>query len=268
MRPLDRAVDDLAAVDPATLDDRTLAEALIELRRVRARLAAVEARLVDAVDTRRPWAPAGYRTTACWLADGDNTALGDARGQVRLARRLRTMPATAAALAAGDITAAHAHRLASLNTAATASVFGDAEEFLVGQARTLRWADFTRACAYRARAARDDQPDADKTTAHLARTPRQRRHDALVEMALRASAAPPDARRPRPLLTILAGYHAFKDICELGDGSLVSPATVAQLLDDAVIERIVFDGPSRVLDLGQARKRIRDRCLHDPHWAT
>ncbi|HEX6165758.1 MAG TPA: DUF222 domain-containing protein, partial [Acidimicrobiales bacterium] len=306
VRPLDAAVDDLAAVDPATLDDRTLTEALVELRRVRARLAAVEARLVDAVDTRRPWAPAGYRTTACWLADSDNTALGDAHGQVRLARRLRTMPGTAAALAAGDITAAHAHRLASLDTAATASVFGDAEEFLVGQARTLRWADFTRACAYWARAARDDRPDPDKTdrdhrhvslhdglrgtglltgeltptakatvraalerierdmfeadwatakaahgeatnTAHLARTPRQRRHDALVEMALRASAAPPDAKRPRPLLTILAGCHAFKDVCELADGSLVSPATVAQVLDDAVIERIVFDGPSRVL---------------------
>ncbi|HEX6420749.1 MAG TPA: DUF222 domain-containing protein [Acidimicrobiales bacterium] len=332
VRPLDAAVDDLAAVDPATLDDRTLTEALVELRRVRARLAAVEARLVDAVDTRRPWAPAGYRTTACWLADSDNTALGDAHGQVRLARRLRTMPGTAAALAAGDITAAHAHRLASLDTAATASVFGDAEEFLVGQARTLRWADFTRACAYWARAARDDRPDPDKTdrdhrhvslhdglrgtglltgeltptakatvraalerierdmfeadwatakaahgeatnTAHLARTPRQRRHDALVEMALRASAAPPDAKRPRPLLTILAGCHAFKDVCELADGSLVSPATVAQVLDDAVIERIVFDGPSRVLDLGQARSftgaarravEVRDRHCQGP----
>jgi hypothetical protein len=332
VRPLDRAVDELAAVDPATLDDHTLSETLIELRRVRARLAAVEARLVAAVDTRRPWAPAGYRSTACWLAASDNTSLGDAHSHVRLARRLRTMPATAAALAAGDITATHAHRLASLNAPATAGPFRDAEEFLVGQARTLGWADFTTACAYWARAARDDQPDPDKadrdhryvaihdglrgtglvtgeltptakatvasaldrierelfeadwaaakavhgeatTTAHLARTPRQRRHDALVEMATRASAAPPDAKRPRPLLTILAGYDAFKDICELADGSLVSPGTVAQLLDDAVIERIVFDGPSRVLDLGRARSfvgaarravEVRDRRCQGP----
>ena len=111
------------------------------------------------------------------------------------------------------------------------------------------------------------------TTAHLARTPRQRRHDALVEMAVRASAAPPDAKRPRPLLTILAGYDAFKDICELADGSLVSPGTVAELLDDAVIERIIFDGPSRVLDLGRARSfvgaarravEVRDRRCQGP----
>jgi hypothetical protein len=59
VRPLDGAVDDVGAVDPAGLDDRSLGEVLVELRRVRARLAAVEARLVDAVDTRRPWAPAG-----------------------------------------------------------------------------------------------------------------------------------------------------------------------------------------------------------------
>ena len=43
---------------------------------------------------------------------------------------------------------------------------------------------------------------------------------------------------------------------ELVDGTLISPATTADLLDDAVIERIVFDGPSRVLDLGHQRSFV------------
>jgi hypothetical protein len=42
-------------------------------------------------------------------------------------------------------------------------------------------------------------------------------------------------------------------MCELADGTLLSPGTVASLLDEAAIERIVFDGPSRVIDVGRAR---------------
>lgn len=44
------------------------------------------------------------------------------------------------------------------------------------------------------------------TADDLPRTPTQRRHDALVEMARRATAAPPGARRPRPLVTVLVDY--------------------------------------------------------------
>jgi hypothetical protein len=312
MQPLDAAVDDLAARDPAGLDAHQAAEMVVDLRRVQARLAAVEAGLVDRVDRARPWADHGYRTTANWLASTDNTRLDDARSGVRLARRLRTMPATSAALAAGDITAAHADRLAALAGPSTAAAFAEAEELLVGQARTMRWADFTKACAYWARSARDEDPDPDRsdhehrcvslhdglrgtgllsgeltpvakatvrealerierelfeadwaaaraehgdaaTTAHLARTPRQRRHDALVQMATRSATAPAHGKRPRPLISVLVGYDAFARICELADGTLLGPATVAGLLDQAVIERVVFDGPSRVLDLGRAR---------------
>ena len=313
VQPLDTAVDELVGVDVAGLDDGTVADALVELRRVRARLAAVEARLLDAVDTRRPWASIGFRSTATWLADSDNTALGDGHDDVRLARRLRTMPATAAALAAGDITAAHAQRLAVLNAPDVAAAFAEAEELLVGQARTMRWADFVKALAYWLRQAREDRdPDPDRadrdhrhvtldeglrgtgllsgeltplgkaevssalerierelfesdwaaaraehgeaaTLADLARTPRQRRHDALVEMARRAVTAPAGGKRPKPLLSILGGYDAFAKVCELGDGTVISPGTAASTLDEAMIERVVLDGPSRVLDLGHQR---------------
>jgi hypothetical protein len=313
VEPLDAAVDALAALEADGLDGPGAAEVLVEVRRVRARLAAFEARLVARVDRARPWADEGYRSTAGWLAASDNSCMGDARADVRLARRLGSMSATAAALAGGDITAAHARRLATLAGPDTAGAFADAEQFLVGQARTMRWADFTRACAYWLRHARpDDEDERDRadhehrnvslrdglrgtgllsgeltpvskatvrsalerierelfeadwaaaraehgeaaTTADLARTPAQRRHDALVEMATRSATAPADGKRPRPLISIMAGYDAFARMCELADGTLISPDTAASLLDEAVIERIVFEGPSRVTDLGRAR---------------
>jgi hypothetical protein len=109
--------------------------------------------------------------------------------------------------------------------------------------------------------------------AHIARTPAQRRHDALVELARRAMAAPADGRRPEPLVSVLVGYETFRGrVCQLADGTVVTPGTVASLLGEAWIERVVFDGASRVVDLGQARRftgaarralEIRDRhCTH------
>jgi Domain of unknown function (DUF222) len=313
VRPLDETVDGLAALDVEGMDGFRAADVLVELRRVRAKLAAVEARLAARVDTARPWADEGYLTAASWLAASDHTSLDEARGDVRLARRLRSMPATVRALAAGDITLGHARRLATLCAPDTAAAFAAAEEFLVGQARSMRWADFARACGYWLRHARlDDDPDPDKTdrdhrkvslhdglrgtgllsgeltptakaavraelerlerqlfeadwaaakamhgeavtVADLARTPAQRRHDALAEMARRSATAPADGKRPKPLLTVLVGEDAFRNVLELADGTLISPATAADLLDDAVIETMLFDSPSRVLDLGHQR---------------
>ena len=50
MRPLDEAVGGVTAGDIEALDGFRAADVLVELRRVRARLAAVEARLVERVD--------------------------------------------------------------------------------------------------------------------------------------------------------------------------------------------------------------------------
>ena len=92
-------------------------------------------------------------------------------------------------------------------------------------------------------------------TADLARTPAQRRADALVEMARRAQAVPADARLPAPLFTVLVGYETFAGrICQLANGSVVTPGSLVPWLDDAWVERVVFDGPSRVLDVGHRRR--------------
>ncbi len=326
---LEAGVDEALGLDPDTLGDVELTAALDAIRRAEARLAAARARLVAAADARRTFAASGHLNAASWLADRNHSPMGDAHADVRLARRLPGMPVTRAAFEAGDITARHAHVLAGLAAPATAGAFAEAEEFLVGQARTMRWADFTRAMAYWRREARPDEPDkkarsdwehrgfglhdglrgtglvegeltavakatlagalgpiedemfaADwaaakavhgeaTTTGHLARTPRQRRHDALVELAVRGATAPADGRRPAPIVSVVLGYAAFKDICELADGTLLAPGEAAAVLaDDALLERIIFNGPSRVIDVGEARSfrgavrraiEIRDR---------
>ncbi len=108
----------------------------------------------------------------------------------------------------------------------------------------------------------------------LARTPAQRRADALVEMATRSAAAAPGARRPEPLFSVLVGYETFAGmLAELADGTVVSPATLGPWLDEAWIERVVFDGPRRVIDVGAQQRLftgatrravgLRDReCFH------
>ena len=107
------------------------------------------------------------------------------------------------------------------------------------------------------------------------RSPAQRRADALVEMARRAGSAPADARRPEPLFTVLVGYETFAGrMCQLADGTVVSPGTLVDWLDEAWIERVVFDGPSRVVDVGAAQRlftgatrravEVRDQeCFHE-----
>ncbi len=108
----------------------------------------------------------------------------------------------------------------------------------------------------------------------LARTRSQRMADALVELAIRGMSVPANARRPEPLFTVVVGYETFAGpICELLGGAVVPPSLLDKWIDSAWIERIVFDGPSRVIDVGETRRiftgatrraiEVRDReCYH------
>ena len=112
------------------------------------------------------------------------------------------------------------------------------------------------------------------TILDLDRTPAQRRADALVEMAIRARTAPADGRRPAPLFSVLVGYETFAGpILELFNRTVITPGTAVRWLEDADIERVVFDSPSRVIDVGATRRfftgalhraiEVRDRtCFH------
>src|SRR4029453_10563823 len=108
----------------------------------------------------------------------------------------------------------------------------------------------------------------------LDRTPAQRRADALIEMAIRARTAPKDGRRPAPLFSVLVGYETFAGpVLEMFNRTVVTPGTACRWLTEAYVERIVFDTPSRVIDVGAERRffrgalrraiEVRDRrCFH------
>ncbi len=112
------------------------------------------------------------------------------------------------------------------------------------------------------------------TVVDLLRAPAQRRADALVEMAIRSASAPTGGRRPEPLFTVLVGWETFNGrICQLANGSVVAPGALVPWLKAAWIERIVFDSPSRVIDVGVTRRlftgatrraiEVRDQeCFH------
>ena len=72
--------------------------------------------------------------------------------------------------------------------------------------------------------------------------------------------APPPCRptpsAPGCLLTVLVGYETLHGrVCELSNGTVLTPGEVLPLLCEADIERAVFDSESRVIDLGR-RSRL------------
>jgi hypothetical protein len=102
--------------------------------------------------------------------------------------------------------------------------------------------------------ARAEHGDA-TTKEHLARRPAQRRADALVELARRAGAVAPGDKVPEPLFTVYVDHPTLTGrLCELAGGTVVTPGTVAPWLDQAVVERVVFDGKDRVLGVGTRRR--------------
>ena len=104
------------------------------------------------------------------------------------------------------------------------------------------------------------------------RTPAQRRAAALIEMARRSATAPANGRRPTPLFTVLIGATEFERLCELDNGSVIPPATLLPYLGDALLESVLFDGPTTVIAVSSKRTftgavrraiQVRDRrCQH------
>ncbi len=117
--------------------------------------------------------------------------------------------------------------------------------------------------------------DGHPTASDLARTPAQRRADALVELARRAGAVPAGGRLPEPLFTVLVDYETLAGrVCELADRTAVTPGQLAPWLTEGWVERVVFDGPDRVKSVGHRRRvftgatrravEVRDReCFHE-----
>ena len=92
-------------------------------------------------------------------------------------------------------------------------------------------------------------------------------------MATRSRSCPRDARRPAPLFTVLVDWPTLHGrVCELADGTVLTPGSLLRWLDRADLERAVFRPGRRVeisprarLYSGATRRAIevRDRkCTH------
>ena len=107
----------------------------------------------------------------------------------------------------------------------------------------------------------------------LARTPAQRRADALVEMAVRSKGAKATDRRPEPLFSVLVGYEALHGrISQIEGGPIVTPGALLPWLDGASFERIIFGPGTRIecsqtarFFTGATRRAIEVRDQHCTH---
>lgn len=102
----------------------------------------------------------------------------------------------------------------------------------------------------------------DPKTFDLARTPDQRRADALVEMARRSASTPADNRMPRPLFQLVLGSDQFRRLCELANGQVVSAEAVRPWITDADIERFLFE-PQAQRAISVSRRRSFTGALRD-----
>jgi len=345
---MEHLLDELRSVEPGALDDPALKDLLCQLGRVRAGLDALEATAIAEMDRRGCYLTDGAVNTRVWLAHHTGVPRAVAGARVRLAKRLVRMPVMAAALAAGEVTEAHARALGRGLTSRTLEAFARDEAMLTDDARGLdadlfdhvitRWLavndqdgpeprDATSALrasrTFGGRVRIDGDLDADDGAELLAeldalydalwqedqaadetdpckhRTPAERNAAALAEMARRSSAthaddeeadtgsAAPRGGRPRRrqlIAVVEIDQHAdgLPATGTLDDGTILPRSTIERWLCDCAIGRVLLQGRSRVLDLGQltytpsaaqrralvARDRgcIVDGCDRRPRW--
>ena len=169
--PLVAAIDALLDVDPSELTDGELHELVTTIQRQRHRLAAVAATSISSWDQRMVWADNGARSPAARLANETSTSTSSAGSEVRRARQLRSMPSTATALAAGELSPDHVDLLAKANRPWRDASFADHEETLVEQCKVLRFSDARKMVDYwcvRADAdAAEDRAERHRSSAHL-----------------------------------------------------------------------------------------------------
>src|SRR4051794_24285516 len=138
---LTEVIDDLVA-DPSAVAD---GESLVELYRQLQRLDAVTAAATGVFDSSKEWSVSGAQNAPQWLASRTRLPLTTLRGQVRLARACRSLPAAEHAWLAGDLSASHVRVLDDhRDTARLADAMADAEAELVVAGTKQRFKTFCR----------------------------------------------------------------------------------------------------------------------------
>src|SRR6266542_4449554 len=106
----------VAELEPDGLSNPELSDALVAIHREKVRLEAAESALTGAWAARQCFRDDGARNPAAWLSTRLGIAKDTASRRVRVARAVRSMPVTAGAWAAGDISADHVLALVRART--------------------------------------------------------------------------------------------------------------------------------------------------------
>jgi hypothetical protein len=133
---LESAIGELAASDLRRWPDEDLERGIVALQRVVDRLAMERLRLVAEMNRRKTFVRDGHVSASTWLAERNRTTFGAAKRDVAMAAALEEMPATRAAVANGEVSAAAAGLLVKAREAAEAA-FETVEQKLVEEARRL-----------------------------------------------------------------------------------------------------------------------------------
>ena len=169
---LHEALEAVAAVDLKTLTDGELDTELVALVRAKHRLDAELARRAARWDTSGAWRSDGSRAPWARLSRTTSLSPGAAKQMLRHGRGLASMPATARALAGGDIGADHVDLLAGAAAGGRGELFARDETMLVAQCAELTFGQVVKAVRYwclRADAEldRDGPPPHKPSTLHL-----------------------------------------------------------------------------------------------------
>ena len=72
-------------------------------------------------------------------------------------------------------------------------------------------------------------------------------------MATRSASTPVGAQRPKPLFTALVGDDTTARLCELANGTVITPGMLVPYIGVAEMETVLFDGPFTVIAASTAR---------------
>ncbi|HEU5082672.1 MAG TPA: DUF222 domain-containing protein [Acidimicrobiales bacterium] len=134
---VDRLQVEVRAVEHRDLDWSVVADELVALEREHERVGHLIGLLVSDLEVRGAHVRDGARSMATWLTQRTGQRRAITGSRCALAKKLRSMPATDAAVGEGRITSSHAQVLGRCLNQRTAVVFAEQEETLVGIAETM-----------------------------------------------------------------------------------------------------------------------------------
>jgi hypothetical protein len=168
---LHEAIDRIATLDVDAATDDELHQLTISLQRGCHQLAVAAARCLRRWDVREVWATDQSRSAGARLARECNTSMTTARRELRRAKQLEDLPATASAVAAGDLSLDHVDLFSSARRAAPDAFTAD-EAMLVERCRALRFRQAAEVVAYwrHHTGCADPAPSRDLDRAHASTT--------------------------------------------------------------------------------------------------